>query len=72
MVRFPLVEAKKDKWTGEDVKRRMRSFSDKLGDVHPELIIKADIRAFRPEDNMRDNQYSEINEKEKELGESPK
>jgi len=67
LVKFPLVEVKKGKVTDEDVKRKMQGLSDVAGEIRTDLGESRDIRAIRAEDNMRDNQYLELREKEREF-----
>ena len=67
LVKFPFIELKKGQITDEDVKRQMQGFSDEQGDIRPKISQMEDIRAVRPEANMRDNQYLELGEKEMDL-----
>ena len=70
LVKFPLVEVKKGLVTDEDLKRKMIGFSGESADIRADGNETEAIRVARAEDKkdkIRDNQYSELSEKEREF-----
>jgi hypothetical protein len=70
LVKFPLVEVKKGQLTDEDLKRKMLGFSGESGDIRADGNEIEAIRVARAEDKkdkIRDNQYKELTEKEREF-----
>lgn len=70
LVKFPLVEVKKGLVTDEDLKRKTPGSSTESVDIRADENETGAILVVRAEEekgNMRDNQYSELNEKEREF-----